>query len=611
MKRFLLSILTIWISLIIWNFSYAKDYEYKNLDIKADVNIDGTIDVKETFDTYFSVRKHWIIRIIPLNYEVEWKYFHINISNVNVEWSQYSTNRNGWDYEIKIWSANKTVIWEQFYPISYKTYWLIRNFSWLWYAELYWNLVWYDFDTNINKVKAEINLPKVVFLKSSDFLITVDWKETSVWKFAGSVDWSAWDKIVITYDKTLSAWEWITLAVKFPNNYFEFDHSRQESLIWHIWDSRSSKSGNSNFISSVLSFLFNVWIFIIACIFPFFRKGNSSIKKSEIEDKLSKKNPIVVRYNPPEWINCAEAWMLYNCILEPKDLTSLLYKWAVEWLISISLECEWDFEKKEWFIMTKLKDIDESYPQYEKDFFNSIVTCDINWKKHVHTASEFDVTWSLKSLRNYGKTKWWITVSYFSFLKTLTRIFIILALFVLITLVNKISRWSSEAIIFVIFVFVLILSIKWWDGPTQKEISLTQEWEDIASWIIWYAHFIKMCDENKLRLFLQQDPTFFDKTLPYAVAFWFESSFIRKITPVLQELDIRPTWFNWDVNETDSISKTIREITRREMLRKAREREHHSSYSSSSWFSSWSSFSSGGSSFSSGWGGWGWGSRSR
>jgi hypothetical protein len=99
--------------------------------------------------------------------------------------------------------------------------------------------------------------------------------------------------------------------------------------------------------------------------------------------------------------------------------------------------------------------------------------------------------------------------------------------------------------------------------------------------------------------------------LPYAVAFWFESLFIKKITPVLQELDIRPSWFNWNVSETDSISRTIREINRREALRRAREREHHSSYSSSSWFSSWSSFSSGWGSFSSGWWWGGWGSRSR
>jgi hypothetical protein len=43
------------------------------------------------------------------------------------------------------------------------------------YSELYWNLVGYDFDTNINKVRAVIYLPKdYTGFSSDDFLITTD-----------------------------------------------------------------------------------------------------------------------------------------------------------------------------------------------------------------------------------------------------------------------------------------------------------------------------------------------------------------------------------------------------------------------------------------------------
>ena len=126
--------------------------------------------------------------------------------------------------------------------------------------------------------------------------------------------------------------------------------------------------------------------------------------------------------------------------------------------------------------------------------------------------------------------------------------------------------------------------------------------------MIWYARFIKMCDENKLRLFLKQDPAFFDKTLPYAVAFWFETEFINRITPILRELDMRPIWYDWDINEIDSISRIVRTMIRTQELRRVRERESRSTYDSGSWFSSGSSFSFWW--FSRGWwGGW-WGSRS-
>ena len=49
------------------------------------------------------------------------------------------------------------------------------------YAELYWNLVGYDFDTNIDKVKAEIILPRTyTWFTADDFLITTDWKSKTI-----------------------------------------------------------------------------------------------------------------------------------------------------------------------------------------------------------------------------------------------------------------------------------------------------------------------------------------------------------------------------------------------------------------------------------------------
>ena len=100
-------LLFIWFNLCLFfcNFTQAIDYEFKNLDIQADVKIDWTVDIKETFTTNFYKRKHWIIRVIPLNYSVQWKDFHIDISDVDVKWSKFVTSKNGWEFEIKIWDA--------------------------------------------------------------------------------------------------------------------------------------------------------------------------------------------------------------------------------------------------------------------------------------------------------------------------------------------------------------------------------------------------------------------------------------------------------------------------------------------------------------------------
>lgn len=264
----------------VWNFTQAKDYEFTNLDIIADVKIDWTIDVTETFTTNFLKKKHGIIRIIPLNYTVEDTDFHIDLDYIRVDWNKFSTYTENGSMNIKIWDPNVEVKWEKVYPIFYSVYWLIRNFAWMWYHELYWNIVWYDFDTSINRVRAEIKLPKKYnWFTSEDFLITVDWKTTDVKSFDWTVDRSAWDRILITYNRKLDAGEWITLAVKFPKDYFEFDHDRQASLLWHTNESSNynSSSNSSSFLSNLFSdsdSLSSILTFLIIIIWMIFMPNN-------------------------------------------------------------------------------------------------------------------------------------------------------------------------------------------------------------------------------------------------------------------------------------------------------------------------------------------------
>ncbi len=565
----------------------------------------STIYVNETFTTNFSQKRHGIIRFIPLNYTPDWKDFHINVSNINVIWNKFTTNESDWNLEIKIWDANKTVIWDQIYPISYSVYWLIRNFSGMGYSELYWNLVGYDVDTNINEIKADIYLPKdYTWFTDDDFLITTDWKTKTVKEFGWYINWNRWNKITITYNHVLPPKEWITLSIKFPNDYFEFDHKKQASLIWHIW-------WENNFLYKILKSRSDSLVIIICIIwgillyFIKFFKNLPKIKKSEIENAINSESPIVVRYSPPEWINCAEAWMLYNCLLEPTDITSLLYKRTIEWFISISLEEQWTFNKNNWFIMTKLKNINIHYHQYEIDLFDSIFPWEIGSKKYVSTTSSFDVARCLKSLREYGKSKWWISVLDFKNSKNYIWFSLIIILLFLFFYVWISSQIAVVASFFIIIIFNAGSSS---NPPTQKEISLTDEWKKISEKVIWYAKFIKTCDENKLRLFLKQDPTFFDKTLPYAVAFWFETEFIKKITPILHELDMNPARLDWNINEMDSLSRIVEDFIREQENFKEMERHHsgsNSTYDDNSWFNSWSSFGWWWSGFSSWWG-WGW-----
>ena len=63
----------------------------------------------------------------------------------------------------------------------------------------------------------------------------------------------------------------------------------------------------------------------------------------------------------------------------------------------------------------------------------------------------------------------------------------------------------------------------------NNSLELTEKGDSLRAKILGYKEFLLMCDENRLRLYLQQDPLFFDKVLPYAIVFGIDSQLIKQI----------------------------------------------------------------------------------
>ena len=85
--------------------------------------------------------------------------------------------------------------------------------------------------------------------------------------------------------------------------------------------------------------------------------------------------------------------------------------------------------------------------------------------------------------------------------------------------------------------------------------------------------------------------------------FGLEAELVEKMKPIMEEMEIEPTQYNWDFVW---ISDTISEISSVAYSSWSYNWSFsYSSYDSDSWFDSWSSFDS--SSSSDSWGWWGWG----
>lgn len=229
MKKTIFSILLF----LIWFFGFTfADLEFTNYQILGQIQNDGTINVQENIDVHFFTQMHWIERMIPLTYTVQDTEFQVFVDNIDVPGYNYKIMDDYYDTNIRIWDADKYVYWDKKYEINYSIYWLIRNFSGMWYSELYRNVVWYDRSNSIQNTQIELTLPKAyTWLTKDDFLITAWYSDK---KTIDEFDWEVKrdeNKIYITYNKKLDSYNWITLTIRFPNNYFEFDHKRQESLL--------------------------------------------------------------------------------------------------------------------------------------------------------------------------------------------------------------------------------------------------------------------------------------------------------------------------------------------------------------------------------------------
>ncbi len=635
MKKIWILILSLWSLLFVWMFTQAKDYEYTNLNIFSRIDEDGSVYVKEWFVVKFFTEKHWIMRDIPLNYSVEWVKFHIDIKNIWVEWSPFTKSTQNWILTIKIWDANKTVKGLQSYPISYDTYGLIRNFSWMWYAELYWNLVGYDFDTNISNVRAEILLPKTyTWFTADDFLITTDWKSKTIDWFEWSVDWSEWDRIIITYNENLPAYHGITLAIKFPNNYFKFDDNEQAKLLWHIWNTNKkngysvgSNEANQPITNSLaLLIAIGVLVAIFSCLFlcwKLLRLLGKLVSKiciyiierkyklwGSLHWKFAKKYPVITQYEPPIWLNSAEVWLLLHRRSDCVSLASLIYKWIAEWLISVDIQNN----KSKLYIIKRIKDKPGSFQDYESSFWNAIFGG--KNKREISKDTSLNTNRSLSALQENGYKNWRFKKDK-NEKKHYNIKFAYLFIFILMIITVKL-KWEflltiEFMLLGILFFYPLLLFLMNIKIPKYKELVLTEEWANLVSKILWYRNFLKSCDENKLKLSLEKDPLYFDKILPYAIVFGIETELIKKMTPIMEELWLTPyinysdlDYFNHSLSDLTIYSTPNEPLISPETLSKFYESSGW--WYSSGWFSSWSSFSWWWSSFSSwwGWGWWGW-----
>lgn len=285
--------------------------------------------------------------------------------------------------------------------------------------------------------------------------------------------------------------------------------------------------------------------------------------------KQKKKYPIIIQYNPPKWINSAEAWLLLHRYASSTDIFSLLYKWQAEWLIKISIDKIKNWESIK---IKKIKDIWHANPSYENLFFGKLF-----FESNVRELTRFSDISSLcdtKMLESYWLDNWWFhpRKKWNTFKdelihnkKFVTVASFILIMFIILVLYNVLSfsywffflrHWWIEDV-FPIFWFAIFVICLWILIKNPTKLTRTDDGDKIASHILWFRMFIKKCDENKLKELMKSDPMYFSEIVSYAVVFWLETSLLKNVIPMLDKSIDPFDWYYWKWEDLSDFSDVL------------------------------------------------------
>ncbi len=197
-------------------FAQESGWQINNFQSDIVVKSNGIVDIKETISVDFgSFQKHGIYRYIPYSYTNQdgTKYYtEIVTSRIlqDAKEAKYTSSQDKNNLNIKIGDAGKTISGTHTYQIEYSVRGILKPFDT--YDELYWNVTGDGWGVPIEKVAANVYLPKDILQKTSCY--------NGFSRSTENCGLSYSDKNSATFStaRTLKPSEALTLAVGYDKN---------------------------------------------------------------------------------------------------------------------------------------------------------------------------------------------------------------------------------------------------------------------------------------------------------------------------------------------------------------------------------------------------------
>jgi len=277
----------------------------------------------------------------------------------------------------------------------------------------------------------------------------------------------------------------------------------------------------------------------------------------------NRKPLIVVRYYPPEGLTPAEIGWLYDDKIHNRDMISLIYYWAADGYLEIEeIPGNGRRSKKMDYKLRKLRNLSLDAKDFERTLFNGlfsgrneVVVSRLVNKFFTHMDT------SRKQLEKHGRqSEFYIpgTRGFGSCLIVLGFLFLVGTVVMGVTgFIIEDQSITVAALILAIGLFVAGRMM-----PKKGQFGF-KKYEKILG----FKEFIEKAEMDRLRLLIDEDPKYFEKTIPYAVAFGLAEEWSEKFEGLLSQ---SPSWFKSSsgtdrfspVHFTNGIDRSMQNMTR-------------------------------------------------
>ncbi len=496
----------------------AQGYTIKLYQVNVLVNKDASLDITETIDVNFTDRHHGIFRMIPYKYKLvpfpqgkekanrqleSHGYAQTIVEDIQVPGWDYTVNNKGDYKEIKIGSSKKYVDGDQQYTIKYKMQNAINFFEDR--SELYLNIIGDKWDTEIDSVVFSISLYDALPATPAFFIATgytgsQDNNTTSIWIankiFSGSTT------------LPLRANEGLTVGIAFPKDFLIQQNFMLRGIYW---------------------LLLPVFIFIM--MFWIWRRWGKD-----------EKPVIVTEFYPPEHISPSVAGYIIDDKLNKRDLTALIPYWGAagcmqvketqtKALLGLIKNTEYDF--------IKLKELPQTALSFERTLFNGIFKSG----DKVALSSLKDVLYkTMESAKKQLEAEVDKGAFYEKYSRGMGCLFPFLGLFVMgYGIIMLIKYWGDPYWYPIAFIASAVIIIFFGVLMSKR----TPRGNELYKKLAGFKEFIQKVEQDRLALFLKEDPHYFDKVLPFAIVFDMADTWKDK----LKGLDVpAPNWYVGNYN---------------------------------------------------------------